>query len=271
MNCLQNLHTHTIYDDGKNTPEELILVTCEKGFDSLGFSGHSPLPFFLDYAMTAEGLEEYKKEIAALKQKYEGKIDVYCGLEFDIYSHTDLTGYDYVIGSVHCIPFENEVVEFDRSAEATRSYITRYFGGDGMVYARAYYERLMRLPEYGKIDIIGHFDLVTKFCEQQQFFDMESKEYRSLVVETAEALVGEIPYFEVNTGAISRGYRTTPYPDMYLLKELKRLGFGVVITSDCHDSKDLDCGFLMATDMLRECGFKERFVLTKQGFVPVAL
>lgn len=41
MKHLQNLHTHTIYCDGKDTPEEMILAACEKGFTSLGFSGHS--------------------------------------------------------------------------------------------------------------------------------------------------------------------------------------------------------------------------------------
>ena len=26
-NVLQNLHTHTVYDDGENTPEEIVKVT----------------------------------------------------------------------------------------------------------------------------------------------------------------------------------------------------------------------------------------------------
>ena len=40
-NHLQNLHTHTTYCDGINTPEQIILTAIDKGFGAIGFSGHS--------------------------------------------------------------------------------------------------------------------------------------------------------------------------------------------------------------------------------------
>lgn len=46
---LQNLHTHTRYGDGKNTPEEMVLGAIPgPGVPALGFSEHSPLPPTLD-------------------------------------------------------------------------------------------------------------------------------------------------------------------------------------------------------------------------------
>lgn len=51
-------------------------------------------------------------------------------------------------------------------------------------------------------------------------------------MEAAEELAGKIPFFEVNTGAIARGYRKNPYPSDFLLQELRRLGFGAVISSE---------------------------------------
>lgn len=271
MNTLQNLHTHTTYCDGKDTPEEMVLAAYQKGFDSIGFSGHASKTLNLSWTMTAEGTESYKQELASLKKKYADKINIYCGLEFDMYSKADLSGYDYLIGSVHCLSIGDEVIAFDDSAETTRSNVKKYYNGNGEAYAKAYYETLAKLPEYGSFDIIGHFDLVTKFCEMASFFDINSKAYRMAAVEAAEALAGKIPYFEVNTGAMARGYRTTPYPDFFLLKELKRLGFGAIISSDCHDSAYLDCGFKQARELLKECGFREQFILTKTGFVPVGL
>lgn len=44
----------------------------------------------------------------------------------------------------------------------------------------------------------------------------------------------------MNTGAIARGYRTTPYPAPFILKELKNLGCGIIISSDCHDKLQLN-------------------------------
>lgn len=271
MKELQNLHTHTNYCDGRDTPEEMIALALEKGHFSVGFSGHSYMHYAPEHSMSLHGTEEYKKEIRELAKKYQGKIDIFCGLEFDMFSEIDLSGYDYLIGSVHYFKFGEKYVGFDRSRDVVKSIINTYFGGSGLEYAKAYYKLLSRLPDYGKIDIIGHFDLITKHADNVKFFDEESKEYRFSAIEAAEALQGKIPYFEVNTGAIARGYRRTPYPSPFIIKELKRLGFGAVISSDCHDGRYLDCSFEESANLLKECGFKERYVLTDKGFVPVSL
>ncbi|MBO5357854.1 MAG: hypothetical protein J6A78_00855 [Clostridia bacterium] len=41
----QNLHTHTTYADGKDTPEELVLEAITRGFSSIRFSEHSSMHF----------------------------------------------------------------------------------------------------------------------------------------------------------------------------------------------------------------------------------
>ena len=160
---------------------------------------------------------------------------------------------------------------FDRGQNEVQRVINTYFGGDGMKYAKAYYEALAQLPKYGDFDIIGHFDLISKHSDTISFFDEDSKEYLSAAFETAEVLAKKIPLFEVNTGAIARGYRNTPYPSIPIIKYFKKLGLGVVITSDCHNKDMLDCSFNQATEILKMCGFKEKFILTDTGFKAVAL
>ncbi len=271
MNYKQNLHTHSTYCDGKNTPEELIETALEKGFVSLGFSGHSAMPVHEEYTMTEENTPLYKQHIADLKRQYADRLDIYCGLEADMFSRTSLTGYDYVIGSVHYFQIENELFEVDSTADIVRNVIHTHFGGDGMAYARRYFETLAQLPQHGQYDILGHVDILTKFCERHPFFDHNSKQYQTYAIEAVEAIAGKIPLFELNTGAIGRGYRTSPYPAPFLLKELKRLGFGAVITSDCHDRRFLDCWFDEAVEYLKANGFTERYILTPFGFEPVSL
>lgn len=271
MAYLQNLHTHTTYCDGADSPEKMILAAYEKGFQSIGFSGHSYGHYYPASCMSPEGTESYRKEISLLKEKYKDKIDIFCGLEFDMYSEADMSDYDYLIGSTHYIYIQDQIVGIDRSADVVRNIITEHFAGDGMAYAKAYYETLAKLPTYGNFDIIGHFDLITKHQEKELFFDTQSKEYRRAALEAAEALAGRIPFFEVNTGAIARGYRSQPYPDRFIIKELKRMGFGAIITSDCHNSAFLDCGFEMAKNLLKDCGFREQFILTDNGFIPIEL
>lgn len=271
MKDLQNLHTHTNYCDGKDSPEEMIALALAKGFDSIGFSGHSYMFFSPSHSMSPKGTEEYKKEITELKNKYDGKIDVFLGLEFEMYSEVDLAGYDYLIGSLHYFKMGEEYVGFDRKADEVKRVIDERFGGDGLAFAKKYYEKICELPTYGNFDILGHFDLITKNLEIAPLFDTESAEYKKAAVEAIDALSGKIPFFEVNTGAIARGYRRSPYPTLDLIKEFKKRGFGAAISSDCHDGNFLDCGFEQARELLRAGGFTERYILTKNGFKAVEI
>lgn len=269
MEYKQNLHTHSTFDDGKDTPEEMILTAIEKGFSSIGFSGHSTTATPL--SMSVENAAAYLPAITALKEKYRGQIDVLCGLEFDVYTRTMEDVYDYTIGSIHYINTKDGDVGFDGSQAVVENIIKTHFGGDGMAYAKQYYQQLAQLPEAGKFDIIGHFDIITKHSENADFFDTDSKEYRSWAIEAAEALAGKIPLFEINSGAIPRGYRTSPYPMPFIVKEMKRLGFGAVITADCHDRNYLECHREETKELLRACGFKEHWVLKPSGWTAQAL
>ncbi len=271
MQNLQNLHTHSVFCDGKDTPEEMILEAIAKGFDSLGFSGHSYMSFSSLCAGKPDRTEEYKREIAWLKDKYADQLGIFCGLEVEILSTPDMTGYDYLIGSAHYFHIDGEYVGFDRDEQTVRSLIQRYFDGDAEKYARAYYELLATLPKYGVFDIIGHFDLIAKHAEIPGFLDVESPQYLRYAFDAIDALRGKIPFFEVNTGAMARGYRSSPYPAKPILKRLLECGFLPIISSDCHDKRMLDCAFDDCVALLRESGAKERYILTETGFCAVAL
>ena len=271
MKYKQNLHTHTTRCDGIDTPEDMIKVAMAKGFDSIGFSGHSSMSYSTYGHITPNTTKAYQKEIYELKEKYKGQIDVFCGLEFEMLSEDSLDGWEYIIGSVHYLEKDGEVLGFDRSEDVVRSLINEKFGGDGMAYAKCYYEHLCRLCEYGSFDIIGHFDLITKHSENADFFDFNSTEYLHYATEAMDSLRGKIPFFEINTGAIARGYRTTPYPMMNILRELQIRGFGAIISSDCHDAQCLDLEFDRCADMLEACGFHEKYVLTNKGFKAIGL
>ena len=271
MTLKQNLHTHSVFCDGNDTIEEIIISAIDKGFSSIGFSSHSYVEDATYHTLTPDTLKDYKREICALKQKYADKIKVYCGIEQDIESPVDSDGFDFTIGAVHTLKLGGKLYDVDWTAEKTKDIINNFFSGDGLKYAKVYYERLAQLPKYGDFDILAHFDLIAKFNEITPLFDEESDEYKSAVLETVRALAGKIPYFEVNTGAISRGYRKTPYPSPFIIKELKKSGFGAVVTTDCHNKDFLDCGMRDADRLLRECGFREKFILSDNGFKAVPL
>ena len=272
MKHKQNLHLHTTYSDGRDTAEEMVKEAIKRGFTSIGFSEHSYMEFSnYPYQMTIAESENYRREIHALKEKYKGIIDIFCGLEFEFFSSDPTEEYDYLIGSVHYLEVDGVKRGFDRNLSETEEHIRDNFGGNGLSFAKKYYETVSRLPERVSADIIGHFDLCAKCNEKGGFFDESSKEYIDAGLEAIHALKGAVPFFEVNTGAIARGYKTLPYPQMPFLKEFKNLGFGAVISSDCHDKNFLDCYYSESKELLSAAGFSSYWVLTDNGFVEVGI
>lgn len=265
---LQNLHTHSVYCDGKNTMEEMVETAIQKGFSSLGFSSHSYMPFANGAGLKPEKKQEYLAEIARLKEKYRGTLDIFAGIEFEMLSEDDLKGYDYTIGSCHYFEFDGKKVNFDCSAGDLLGVIDTYFDGDGMKMVKEYYRLTTLLPKYHNFDIVGHFDIVTKNCEKINAFDINSKEYLNIAKEALVYLCETIKIFEINTGAIARGYRSLPYPAKELLKEIKLHGGMVTVSSDCHNRDFLDCWYKEAFALAQECGFKEIMIFNGREFVP---
>jgi histidinol-phosphatase (PHP family) len=186
-------------------------------------------------------------------------------------SNDSRDGWEYMIGSTHYLSKDGEIFNIDLGTEEIKHVIAERFGGDGLALAKCYYEHLASLPKYGNFDIIGHFDLVTKNNEKGKFIDVTSEKYLRSGFEAIHALKGKIPFFEVNTGAISRRYRNSPYPQMEFLREFNRLGFGVVISSDCHDKKHIDCFYDEAEALISAAGFRSKWILTENGFKEVGL
>lgn len=252
----RNYHTHTTYCDGRDTPEEMILAAIDMGFETLGFSGHSPL-FSEDWCMTNESVGEYYDELNFLKEKYKDKIEILIGLEQDILSDEPTLSFDYIIGSVHALPTEDGLLPVDESLEMLEDGILRHFGGDALLFAEKYFERVSEIFDRTGCQIVGHLDLLTKFQDRKKLFDTSHPRYLSCAEKAIEKLSSQGVIFEVNTGAISRGYRTTPYPEKPLLELIKAKGGRVMLSSDCHDKNFLTCGFEEALSLLRECGFEE--------------
>ena len=271
MKFTQNLHTHSILSDGKDTVEEIILKAIQIGFDTIGLSDHSPMPFEVDYDLKEDTLPIYLNQVAEMKEKYKDKIRVLRGIELDMTSNMDLTPYDYIIGSVHCIEMQGEYIDFDVNDIELEKIINKYFEGNGMAFAKKCFETMACEEKFKDVDFVGHFDIFTKNLEKRKFFDCDSDEYKKYALEALHSVKEKCEFFEINTGAVSRGYRTTPYPAPFILKEMNNIGAKIVISSDCHDKNFIDCYYKEARDMLIEACFKTLWILTSNGFKEVKI
>ena len=269
----QNLHMHSTWDDGKCSVEEMILASKAAGLTSVGISVHCPMPFPNTWECPAERLPDYMAEVRALQKKYAGEITVYLGIEWDAtMPDMDLAPYDYAIGSVHEIPDPaGGTRSVDADPETTARYLAECYGGDADAAAEAFFAEYEKVAAKPEAAIVGHFDLLTKFDESHHFFDENSPRYRAAAEQAIKMLVNAGKIFEVNTGAISRGYRTSPYPSMQWLKLLKELGGRVTISADAHHTSGVTCAFDLAQKLVRDAGFEEIWVLEGTEFIPVRI
>lgn len=240
MSALSNYHTHSTFCDGRDTPEELVLEALRLGCPELGFSGHAHIRFD-DCCMTVEGTEAYKAEIRRLQEKYRGQIRIYLGVEQDLYSDLPTDDYEYVIGSVHYLPNGDAWPSVDHTPERFDAMVRDYYGGDVYALCEDYYAKVAQVYEKTRCTIVGHFDLVTKYNEGGRRFDTSHPRYRAAALVALDRLCEAPVLFEINTGAIARGYRTGAYPEPWILEELARRKAGLILSSDCHDKRYLLC------------------------------
>ncbi|EKV56780.1 histidinol-phosphatase [Brachyspira hampsonii] len=259
MKYISNLHTHTIYCDGKNTVEENIRYAIDKELISLGFSGHSHF-YIDDTSMSEENTIKYLNNIKKAKEIYKDKIQIYLGIEGDYYSNlnkdTDKEmGLDYRIGSVHYIDdSHNSYFPIDMSRETFNETIN-HFGNIKEVIFR-YYDNVIKMIENQKPDIIGHLDLVKKYNLNKEYFTEEEDWYIEKTDEVIDAIEKSKSIVEINTKLMNKNNLNAHYPNKRIIKKLLEKNIPITINSDAHQCNNIDNFYFETADELNKLGVK---------------
>ena len=102
------------------------------------------------------------------------------------------------------------------------------------------------IPESGRFDLVAKLGVINE----------DSPEYRKMALTTLVDSLSHTNIIELNTGAISRGYRKIPYPAPFLLNEIKNHKANIILSSDSHSKDTLTFYFDESINLLRECGIK---------------
>ena len=262
----QNLHCHTIYDDGQDSPEMMVFTAIGAGLSGLGISLHCPISGGDGWSCLEENEPKFIEEMHRLRDFYGERMHIWCGLEYDLDAERrSVPPYDYIIGSCHNLGG----LALDYDPEEAMQLIACH-GGDVRA-AQLYYARLSAMADMREISIVGHFDLPTKFNEKAALYDTASPLYRDAAFAAMEKLNAAGKIFEINAGAVASGWRSAPYPSEELLRHLHEIGGRVCISSDAHSAKNLLFGFEMCEELARACGFREVWHFSGGGFEPEKL
>ena len=271
MKILSTMHSHCNFCDGKNTTSEMAKAAYDSGFVSFGFSSHSHLPYKAGYEMKMEKEKIYRAEVTELKNEYEGKMEILLGLELDSDSVYPDFKYDYLISSVHQLHVNGNWYAVDHTKNQFNECLAAFGSIENML--KEFYSVTVTAALRENIDIVGHIDLVGKFNETNEYFNPNDEWYLKLVFECIDTILGKRPdiVFEVNTGAMSRGYRTTPYPDIPVLKYLAKKGAKIMLNSDTHAADTLDYAYDIALNHIKSAGINKIYRLRKNGFEEVEI
>ena len=262
-----DLHTHSNYSDGKTSVREMALGAEKAGLKVLGLSEHSPLEWQTEWCIKKEKLPEWSAEVDSVRAELGERLTLLRGTELDWCSDIDTGGFDYVIGSTHELFVKPGVHRsVDESEKAMLFTVETFFHGDFYAYTKFYYETLAEWASRPVIDILGHIDIVTKFNEGGKWFDENDARYLRPAEEAVEVLAAAGFIFEMNSGAISRGYRKSPYPSTAVLRMIHAHGGRVMLGSDAHAPADIAFHFKDMAELAQSCGFKTHMCWKNGGF-----
>lgn len=260
-----NLHTHSFFCDGKNSIEDMVLTAIEKGFTTLGFSGHSMYPFACDWGIAPRSHGKYAEEVRRIAEKYKDKIEILLGFEADyvkglcspVKANFKEFKPDYLIGSVHFLLKPEGQTTVDDTAENVKKGLDELYKGDVKAYIHDYFEFQRQMLRQGDFEVWGHPDLVRKRNPVLKFFSEEEEWYKDEVRKTVKVAKGKDIVAEINSGAIARGCMDDFYPSEFFLELLHQAKIPVCINSDCHDKNMLDFAYDRAVLQAKKIGYKE--------------
>jgi histidinol-phosphatase (PHP family) len=221
--------------------EDFVKEAIAQGFTHLGFSPHSPVPFYSPCNMSQDNVPSYINEVERLRTMYGDKINLYASMEIDYLdkawgpSHEyfqDLP-LDYRIGSVHFIPSQSgEMIDIDGSHENFNLKMERYFASDIRYVVETFYKQSIEMVNDGGFDLIGHFDKIGNNASHYCPGIEDEPWYQVLVSELIDAIIAKKLTIEINTKAWDKHNRFFPHTRYW--KRLIDAQAPIIINSDAH-------------------------------------
>ena len=264
-------HTHGHYSyDSKADYNEMIKSAINNGLKGICFTDHYEyVPTCIDLGHKQEyetgkfygfSLNNYIKDIKELASTYsQQNFKVLVGLEAGLYdtnmenvanamNSPELQGqFDAIIGSVHYVP---------NAPDPFYHEYTQYYDKN-TAYSKALEQYIKLLPQYPKINILGHFDYVARYSQTYTDRNMYYNDFPDHFDKLFNIIISMGIALEINTATyVKRDEYPANKLDINILKRYRELG-GELITigSDAHYTQNVARGFDEMRLFLKNAGF----------------
>ncbi len=155
-------------------------------------------------------------------------------------------GFDFVMASIHCIDNGKTCmsqVDYNNKEEADKAI-------------NSYYDETDKIIEWGKFDVLAHFNLYLRYAARQ-CADIKLEDYYGRIEKIFSALAKSGKGLEINTKSILQPLGE-PIPSLDILKLYKACG-GEVLTigSDAHEMSEMGNGVAQVREIVKQAGFNK--------------
>ena len=261
-----DLHTHTKYSHGADTPRAMYAAACQKGLTLLGFSEHSPRPGGFDYTheyreQLTRHLPDYVAEVQACKANPQsganGPCRVLFGMEMDwLAGELDYTtrackafDFDYLIGSVHFLDrwgYDDGTGPWEDAPQDVCEQ--RYV---------AYFNAWKDMLQSGLFNIAAHPDLIKIFSVEQFHIWLQKPDAQAQIRACLTALRDGGMAMEISSAGLRKPCHEI-YPAPLIMQWAREISVPVTFASDAHSVKDVARAFPQLLSYALAFGFTEQ-------------
>ena len=254
---------HTCFStDSEAYPRDMADEAVRKGLKTICFTDHFDKD---DLEWGEEGIfdvDAYFVEMQKLQEEYAGKLNIRIGIELGLRTYlkdyyeelTKKYPFDFVIGSVHNVPYkkdvEGNILYTDPAAKKLFTDRT-----DKEAYRLMMETTLENVRTSDCFQTLGHLDYVVRYGKSREK-EYSYTDYADIIDEILKLLIEKEKGLEVNSAGLKYGLPFAhPHPDV--LKRYRELG-GEIITigADAHKPEHIAYDFAKAEEILKSCGFK---------------
>ena len=271
MNELKGLidcHTHTYFSpDADAEPEQMVKRAVELGLEAYAVTDHCECNrwFGIDH-YNAEPNEhdtyDFGKDfnrslncITKLKDNYNSKINLICGIELGQATHdfeiankaVQDERLDFIIGSMHELPNRSDFcfIKYENFSDREIDKLLE-----------DYFLELLKLCKWGKFDVLGHLTYTLRYIEGEYGLKIDLSKYDGIIEECFKTIIQNSKGIEVNASGLRQKYGK-PFPEYKYIKLYRDLGGEIIsLGSDAHRVSDLGKGIAECSELVKKAGFK---------------
>ena len=265
-----DLHTHTHFSHGQNSPAEMFESALEKGVSVLGFSEHSPRPEKFSYGAKydyqeklKEKFTDYLREVSLLKNK-DPQTKVLLGIEQDFFPGFEnwiadffsQYQFDYSIGSVHFLGQWGYDVSLDQEkwAEFSQAEIFSKY--------REYFSIIEKMVDSRLFNIAAHLDLVKIFSIKEWKKWIQEKEAKEIVAHILEKIKENHMALEISSAGLRKPCQET-YPGPEIFGLASEIGVDITLASDAHRAEEVTDSFSQLIKLAKKFNYQNQVYFDK--------